>query len=333
MKNRKYGKLIAVCFAILGCFAVVGISHADEATLRQLKSIEKEAKEVVKNDSSATVALYSASGDTGSGVIVSKDGLILTAAHVVQGEDWMKVIFPDGREADAKVLGANYTRDAAMVKLEGKGPWPFVELGDSDKLKVGDFVVAMGHAKGFDPTRRAPVRLGRLHTDGKQRFMISECTLIGGDSGGPLFDRKGRLVGIHSSIGPLLRINNHVPISVYKTDWERLLRGEQWGQLGLHPMVDPETPALGCAITQVIGVEGVVVGDVVIDSPADKAGLQAGDVITRLSERVLESPRDLFRELGRHRPGEEIDLVVFRRGEAYKAKLTLGRRGDFSSLR
>lgn len=319
--------------ATVGLLAVlaglVWSGHADQDMLERLRAIEVETKEVVKKDSPATVALFSQTGDTGSGVIVSKDGLILTAAHVVEGADRMRVVFADGSEADARVLGANYSRDAAMVRLEGKGPWPYVELGDSDSLKAGDFVVALGHAKGFDPTRRAPVRLGRLHTDGRQRFMISECTLIGGDSGGPLFDLKGRLVGIHSSIGPLLRINNHVPVSVFKADWERLLHGEHWGQLGMNPMADPDTAALGCTLGQVLGVEGAVVVDVVVGSAADTAGLQPGDVITSIDGRVLENPRDLFRELGRFRPGDKVELVVYRRGEPYKAAAQLSRRGDF----
>lgn len=123
----------------------------------------------------------------------------------------MRVVFADGRVVKGRVLGANFTRDAAMVQIMDGGNYPHVELGESDGLHVGDFVVALGHSKGFDPERRAPIRMGRLCTDGKQRFLISECTLIGGDSGGPLFDLSGKLVGIHSSIGPMLKINNHGP--------------------------------------------------------------------------------------------------------------------------
>lgn len=118
--------------------------------------------------------------------------------------------------------------------------------------------------------------MGRLCTDGKQRFLISECTLIGGDSGGPLFDLSGKLVGIHSSIGPMLKINNHVPVSVFRRDWDKLLSGRHWGQLGLHPMADPESPVLGFAMMDVLGVDGVVVEDVVVNSPADTAASSRG---------------------------------------------------------
>ena len=230
-----------------------------------------------------------------------------------------------------RVLGANFTRDAAMVQIMDGGNYPHVELGESDGLHVGDFVVALGHSKGFDPERRAPIRMGRLCTDGKQRFLISECTLIGGDSGGPLFDLSGKLVGIHSSIGPMLKINNHVPVSVFRRDWDKLLSGRHWGQLGLHPMADPESPVLGFAMMDVLGVDGVVVEDVVVNSPADTAGIQPGDVITHMDSRSLRSVRDMLRELGRHRPGETVPLVVVRKGTAYKADLTFGRRGDLMS--
>lgn len=314
--------------ALLGCLMVPSAWSVPAGSLAELKQIQEEVHRVERKVTPATVALLSDRGDTGSGVIVSRDGLVLTAAHVVQGDEVMRVIFPDGRMGKARVLGANYTRDAAMVQIEDGKNLPFVELGDSDSISVGDFVVALGHAKGYDPARRAPIRLGRMNTDGKQRFMISECTLIGGDSGGPLFNMQGRLVGIHSSIGPLLKVNNHVPVNVFKQDWKRLLKGEQWGGLGLHPMADPDTPVLGFSMAYMQGVDGVIVDGIVADSPADQAGLQLGDLVTHLGERRVSNPRDMLRELGRHHPGESVDLVVIRKGTTYKAPLKLGRRGD-----
>ena len=109
------------------------------------------------------------------------------------------------------------------------------------------------------------------------------------------------------------------------------LSGRQWGQLGLHPMADPDSPVLGFAMMDVMGVDGVVVEDVVVDSPADEAGIRPGDVITYMDSRGLRSVRDMLRELGRHRPGETVPLVVLRKGTAYKADLTFGRRGDLMS--
>ncbi len=302
------------------------MSKADN--LGDLKQVELGVQKVTKSCTPATVALVSFRGDTGTGVIVSEDGLILTAAHVIQGDEITQVVFEDGRIEKARVLGANFTRDAAMVKLEGKGPYPYVKLGDSDNLQVGSFVVALGHAKGFDPDRRAPIRLGRLATDGKQRFLVSECTLIGGDSGGPLFDLTGNLIGIHSSIGPHLKINNHVPLSVFKQDWNKLAQGHQWGQLGLHPMADPDTPVLGFTMLEILQGKGVIVDDVIPNSPADKAGILKGDVVVSMDSRELITPKDMIRELGRYKPGETVKLVIMRDGQMYQAPLTFGRRGD-----
>ncbi|MEG2237246.1 MAG: trypsin-like peptidase domain-containing protein, partial [Akkermansia sp.] len=134
--------LFSVCLYFLGSVAVA-ISHAAPESLSDLRDVQEQVKKVSRADTRATVALLSDRGDTGSGVIVSKDGLILTAAHVIQGDEMMRVILPDGRMCKGKVLGADYTRDAAMVQMMDKGPWDCVELGDSDQLSVGDFVVAL----------------------------------------------------------------------------------------------------------------------------------------------------------------------------------------------
>ena len=311
---------------------LAGISQSFGAgtpsVLKKLEEIDGKLKEVVKKCTPSTVAIVSEAGTTGSGVVVSAEGLILTAAHVIQGVDEVSIIFPGGAVERARVLGANYTRDAAMVKLVKKGPWAYVSMGDSDKLSVGDYVVAMGHAKGFDPMRRPPVRFGRVLADAHQRFMMSDCTLIGGDSGGPLFNLKGEVVGIHSSIGPNVAINNHVPLSVFKTDWTKLNEGEQWGLLGMHPMADPETPVLGFTMLGTRPQVGIVVDEILAGSPAESSGLQRGDLVTHIASRSVANPSELVRELERHTSGEIVELLVVREGQQYKAPLKLGRRGD-----
>ena len=180
---------------LLPCMAISQVSAQD---ISELKQLQTKVQQVTSDCSKATVALVTKKGSTGTGVIVNESGLILTAAHVIQGSDVVMVIFEDGKVEEAKVLGANFTRDAAMAQISKSAKYPFVTLGDMGKVKAGDFVVALGHSKGFDPRRRAPIRFGRLATGDNQRFLISECTLIGGDSGGPLFDINGKLIGIHS---------------------------------------------------------------------------------------------------------------------------------------
>lgn len=214
-----------------------------------LKEVQAKVIEVTRKATPATVLILSPeTGGSGSGVVVSKDGLVLTAAHVVENAKTVSVVFPDGTESQGTVLGANYSRDAAMVRLPEGREWPFAEPGDSKKLAVGDFVVAMGHPKGYDPTRRPPVRFGRVMTKGRLGFVTTDCTLIGGDSGGPLFDLEGKVVAIHSNIAPDREVNNHAGIESYQRDWARLEKGDEWGSLGAFQLEREDRPVMGVVL-------------------------------------------------------------------------------------
>ena len=199
---------------LAGSLAFPSASFADSLKERQVK-----VNDVVAKTRPTVVAILSGNG-SGSGVIVSGDGLILTAAHVVdaaalgkaaKASGEVSIVLPDGREVKGKVLGRDRTRDAAMVQiLEGKD-WPHVELASPKEIKEGEWCIAMGHPGGFDPQRGAPVRVGRLWQTNEKAFYRSDCTVSGGDSGGPLFDLEGKLIGIHSSISMNLTENRHVP--------------------------------------------------------------------------------------------------------------------------
>jgi len=203
-------------------------------SIEDLKKIEQRVKKVVAKARKSTVGLTSLrSGASGSGVVVSS-----------RNEE-MNVIFPDGKAYVAKVLGANRTKDVAMLQLVGDQKWPFVELGDSSALEVGDHVIALGHAGGYDTRRPAPVRFGRLLKKNTKGFIMTDTTLIGGDSGGPLFDMDGKLVGINSSIGNSWQANNHAGVTALVKDWDRLLEGDTWGQLNQNPLADPDSPVMG----------------------------------------------------------------------------------------
>jgi S1-C subfamily serine protease len=200
---------------------------------QDLQRIEHRVQTVAEKNLPAIVALTHGSKEgiaSGSGTIISKDGLIVTAAHVVRGADLVDVTFPDGTRRKAKVLGGDAGRDIALARINEAGEYPFVELGHSKDLKIGDIVVAMGHAGGFDDRRQPPVRLGRIFDTNPKGFLRSDCTLIGGDSGGPLFDLDGKIVGVHSNIGVDMSVNNDVPIEVAHAEWDRLMAGERWGK-------------------------------------------------------------------------------------------------------
>ncbi len=297
--------------------------------LEDLKKVQGQIQEVVKKVQPATVALVSnQTGTSGSGVIVNKEGLILTAAHVVMGNTQMSVIFNDGKAFNAKVLGSNKTKDVSMLQIVDKIDCPFVTLGDSDSMAIGSHVVALGHAGGYDAKRPAPIRFGRLLSKNRNGFITTDSVLIGGDSGGPLFDTQGKLIGINSSIGESWHTNNHAGISSLALDWERLLKGETWGKLIQNPIVDPDSPVMGFTFDEVAD-KGVVVMDVLDDSPADEAGIKSGDIVTALENEAITKHRDLSVAINRYNPDDTIQITLLRKEKEIKLKITLTRRGKF----
>jgi serine protease Do len=247
---------------------------------------------------------------------------------VVQGAETMLVVFPDGKQVQGRVLGANYSRDMAMVRIQDKGRWPFVELGASKTLDAGDWVVALGHSAGFDPARTPPVRFGRVISKGPGNFLTTDCTLIGGDSGGPLFDLDGRVVAIHSSIGQSLANNNHAGIDGFREDWERMQAGETWGELSLNPFANPEMPVLGIGMAMMRGLKGVIVENVVQGSPAAAAGVRSGDVITSLDGSPVGDGGELLQLLAKRQAGDEVKLGVRRDQQTLQMNVTLKRRSE-----
>lgn len=312
--------------------AASGLRAAPAVTsLNDLKEVQAKVEAVAKKVMPATVSLFSAkNGASGSGVIVSEDGLILTAGHVVRGAEEMTVILSDGKQTRGKVLGANFTRDSAMIQIIGGGgkKWPYAEIGHSKDLAVGDLVVALGHAGGYDPVRSAPVRFGRLIARGQHKFITTDCTLIGGDSGGPLFDLDGHVIGIHSSIGMSLSANNHASIEGFRQDWDKLKDGKTWGRLGGSNLDDPDSPVIGILTGDSLR-GGIAVQATLRGGPAARAGIRAGDVILSINGRRVTNLRALHAEIAKHKPGN-IVLVRIARGERnITRKVRLGRRGDF----
>jgi hypothetical protein len=205
-------------------------------SIEDLRALEKKVQAVVAKVTPSVVGLLLGPAQ-GSGVII-KDGYILTAGHV-SGVPNRKciVVTPDGKKLDGKTLGRNTSIDSGLVQITTAGDYPPAEMGRSTGLRKGQWVVTIGHPGGFRPNRTPVVRVGRiLHVDGN--VIQTDCTLVGGDSGGPLFDLDGKVIGIHSRIMNKISENFHVPVDTYINTWDRLAKGEQWGgPLGIQPLV------------------------------------------------------------------------------------------------
>ena len=306
-----------------------GVSLAQDSSLKDLKEREKKVKEVVRKMMPATVALEGVSrAASGSGVIVSEDGLILTAAHVTAAAGEQLIItFPDGSTARAKSLGADSSRDAGMAQITDEGPWPFVERATPESVELGEWTVALGHPGGYEVNRTPPVRIGRVWSKGVGGMIGTDNTLVGGDSGGPLFDLDGKLIGIHSSIGGSLSQNRHVPMKAFNDGWDDMLAGKKWGSQNVATgRIDPNRPALGVQLDRQ-STDGALVAGLSEFSPAGKAGIKVGDVIRRIDKKKIADYDALVKELAKLKVGQTINVQVERDGEKVDIEVELTNLG------
>ena len=293
-------------------------------SIEELKERERKVKKVVSELMPTVVAVVGNDQPaTGSGVIINEDGLIMTAGHVTEaaGKE-LTIIFPDGRSVKGESLGANRTRDAGLARITEEGKWPFAKIGDSKKAKLGEWLIAMGHPGGYDLNRSPPIRLGRLISSGSMGMLRTDCTLVGGDSGGPLFNLEGEVIGIHSSIGGSLAENRHVPSSVFKAGWDRMLAGEIWGSLGMMAAgVNPDRPMLGVRMNDSNGQ--VTVDKVFPNSPAKRAGIEDGDVILKIDGIAAEQMSDVVDQVSSSSAGDILEVQIMRdnKEQSFKVKL------------
>jgi serine protease Do len=291
---------------------------------KDLEVIQSALLAALPKARAATVGIELEEG-FGTGVIVSADGLVLTAAHVSGAvKKKITVILEDGTKLKAQTLGLNSETDAAMIRITEPGTWPFVEIDRNDSARLGDWVFALGHSGGFDKNRGLVTRLGRLVRMANSTFQ-SDCILIGGDSGGPLFDLQGRLVGINSRVGDKAQENLHVPMSEFVGKWDDLLKGEFIGEGPFTKKPVKGSGFLGLA-TEARPEGGLKVTKVGKKSPAETAGLKVGDVILKLNDTPLAKREDLQNLLKEMAEGDEITLDLLRGGKNETLTLNLGAR-------
>jgi serine protease Do len=264
----------------------------------------------------------------GSGFIISADGYILTNAHVVEGADEINVRFTDKREFKAKVIGADRRTDIAVIKVDAVN-LPAVRFGDPTKLKVGEWVVAIGSPFGFENTVTAGIvsAKGRsLPQENFVPFIQTDVAINPGNSGGPLFNMRGEVVGINSQIysrtGGFMGLSFAIPIDV-ALDIQKQLRDKgrvARGRIGV--VIQEVTRDLATSF----GLDrprGALVNSVEKGSPADKAGVEATDIIVSFDGKPVESSSDLPRIVGSTRPGSASTLDVWRKGKTQKLNITV----------
>lgn len=296
------------------------VKGAEPRTVQELLALEKQQEKVAAEINSVTVNIQQGTAQ-GSGVIITPDGYVLTAAHVAgkPGRD-ATVVLSDGRRIRAKTLGTNRTMDAGLIKIEetSSEPWPHASLGKSEELKLGQWVIAAGHPGGWMSDRPAVVRVGRILNIMKST-LVSDCTLIGGDSGGPLFDLNGRLIGIHSRIGTETADNMHVPIDVYRDSWDKMAASQAWGTL---PGYKPVIGVVGKVTTS--GAKTAEIARVIRNSPADRVGLQEGDIVVNFDDTPITTFEDLQKAVEGSLPGDRVTIEVERNGKRLRMRMVVG---------
>ncbi len=269
----------------------------------------------------------------GSGFIVSADGYILTNAHVVDAADEVIVKLIDKREFKAKVMGADKRTDVALIKIEANG-LPIVRLGDPAKLRVGEWVVAIGSPFGFENTVTAGIvsAKGRsLPQENFVPFIQTDVAINPGNSGGPLFNMKGEVIGINSQIysrsGGYQGIAFAIPIDV-AMDVQSQLRASgkvSRGRIGVAIQEVTKELADSFGLNK---PQGALVASVEKGSPADKGGIEAGDVILKFNDKPVTQSSDLPRQVGNTRPGTRVTVQVWRSGVTKEMTLTIGEMPD-----
>ena len=289
----------------------------------ELISLDKQQTKVAEKINLVTVNLQHGSTQ-GSGVIITGEGYVLTAAHVAgRPNQKINIMMHDGERVEGVTLGSNKDMDAGLVRITkprdtAANPWPHATLGSSSDLKLGQWCIATGHPGGWMPDRPAVVRIGRLLRI-IPSTLVTDCSLIGGDSGGPLFDLEGRLIGVHSRIGVDVDDNMHVPVDVFDESWSRLVKNETWGSL---PGFKPAIGVVGARDSESEGI--CKIAQVERKGPADMAGIRAGDIILKFDNQQVQNFDQLIAAVNSVTPGEQVTVELQRDGKRISLRLIVG---------
>jgi serine protease Do len=281
----------------------------------------------------------------GSGVVIDREGFILTNNHMVEGAEKVTVEFADGTRIKAEVVGTDPPTDLALIKIDPRGEIPFVPLGDSDALRIGEWVMAIGNPHNFKHTVSVGVvsALGRKlpylsDRDGGGRdisldnFIQTDAAINFGNSGGPLINTRGEIVGINTAISAAAQnIGFAVPVNVARDIMPQLKEKGRVSRGYLGIKVTAVTPEMQ-ELFNLPDRQGAIVQEVVTGLPADQAGLKHGDVIRQVNGKPVADSSDLVTLVSSIPPGETVNLKVFRDGKTMKIGVMLAERDEETGI-
>ena len=273
----------------------------------------------------------------GSGFLISADGYLLTNQHVIDGAQTIKVTMMGQSQAvDAQVVGSDKDLDLAVLKINAGGSLPYLKLGDSDQIRLGDWAIAIGNPYGLDHT----VTVGVISAKGRsmtiesrsyRNLLQTDASINPGNSGGPLLDLAGEVIGIDTAVNEQAQgIGFAIPSNTVQDVLTDLMKGEHiahpWLGVEIQDVTQDVATAYGYS-----GATGVVVRSVISGGPAESAGLQEGDIITGWNGATVADTNDLLQKVQTAGVGAKIDLTIWRDKQSITAKVTLADRPDSAS--
>ena len=309
---------------------------------QSLIQLQTRTQDIISQSAPAIVAI----DETGSGVIVSPQGIVLTASHVTRvAKRRVSVALSDGRIVEGVTLGSNFASDTGAIQLLASGPFPYATVRNSKEAMPGSWCIAMGYPLSFPRGKPATGRLGRVLSRSDSGKLITDCTIMGGDSGGPLFDLDGKIIGISSSVKLGIDQNLHIPSEQFIKDWKNIAMSIDQTSLRTNAELPEPSPnqkdkvksvGKGLRITKrpkgkaYLGINAETDQNIVRirvvhrESPAEFAGIQANDVIAKMDDLAITSFSQIVKYLKTKKPGDKISILINRYGSLLGAKVTLG---------
>lgn len=327
----------SVITAALSSTVAAQMPVTDDQGLDQLIKLQDKVRQVIQEASPAVVAI----DDTGSGVVVSADGIVLTASHVsLKANRIVNVLFSDGRSVQGITLGSNFVTDTGAIRLLSPGPYPFLKVAESKTAVTGTWCIAMGYPLSFPRGQAASGRLGRILERQGNRKLVTDCTIMGGDSGGPLLNLDGKVIAINSSVKLDIDKNLYIPSERFVENWKHIslsidrssstTPAQTPAKEGPQNDTDPSLVKVQPRAYGYLGVSTesdsgfVRIRRVHRGSPAEKSGMEAEDVITAINSQKISNFQELLALLRQQLPETKVTVRLLRFGQILEIPVTLG---------